>query len=110
MPSGVLAQTVSTLDVGAGNVNYDGAAELSVYSITPRFSINRELTTVVVAATFSRFDDEGWGSRALAASRRRPMYFFKYASLSILIGTPLRSIFISTCTKLHSTSHILVSP
>ena len=67
MPSGVLAQTVSTLDVGAGNVNYDGAAELSVYSITPRFSINRELTTVVVAATFSRFDDEGWGSRALAA-------------------------------------------
>lgn len=66
-PSGVLAQSTSTIDVGAGNVNYDGAPELSVYSITPRFSINRELTTVLVAATFSRFHGEGWGSRGLAA-------------------------------------------
>ncbi len=61
------AQSSSTLDVGAGNINYDGNAELSVYSITPRFSINRDFVSAVVGATFSRFDNAGWGSRGLAA-------------------------------------------
>ncbi|MFQ5550075.1 MAG: glycogen-binding domain-containing protein [Gemmatimonadales bacterium] len=61
------AQVSGTVDIGAGSVDYDDVPTLAVYSITPRLAFTDGWATLLVSGTFSRFDNEGWGSRMVAA-------------------------------------------
>lgn len=66
--TGMDAQVVASVDFGAGSIDYEDAPAFYVYSISPRVSFTEGVARVVSAATFSRFENEGWGTRILAAA------------------------------------------